>query len=397
MLLLTGPAILPGGLTDAAIVVDGSRIAWAGPRAHYEKEAAQFDVSETVDHNGLILPGLVDLHNHGGGGWSFPDTDHAADAMPAIMEHRKHGTTSVVASLVTAAPDILTRRVRALADLCDRGDLAGIHLEGPFISKDRCGAQDPDFIIAGSAGLTRSLLDAGRGHVVTMTVAPEADESGDVASALIAGGALPSYGHTDCSGALMTESVERARRLISQASEPRSSRPTATHLFNAMRPIHHRDAGPAFASLDAAARSQLVVELIADGVHTSADTVAYTFTLVPDDSLVLITDAMAAAGMADGSYRLGSLDVNVASGVATLASGGAIAGGTAHLIDVVRFAHCNAGVPLERAVAAASAVPARVLGKESEIGSLAAGMRADIVLASDDLRAQRVLHRGEWV
>lgn len=399
--LVTGRAVLNSDVVeDAAILIDGTTITFAGTAAGFSAAHPEFDTSthETIAHDGWIFPGLVDIHNHGGGGWSYPDTINADDAAPAIHEHRSHGTTSIVASLVTGPHDLLLSRIDALAELCDRGELAGIHLEGPYISDVRCGAQDPAYIRAGNAAETRELLARGRGHVATMTVAPEADPDGAVTRALVEGGAIPSYGHTDCSGPTMLEAVGLARDALASAdASARSAKPTATHLYNAMRPIHHRDAGPAFASIDAASRGDLIVELIADGIHTSADTVAYTFDLVADGALALVTDAMAATGMADGFYRLGSLDVSVASGIATLVQGGAIAGGTAHLLDVVRFAHVEAGVGLARVVNAASAVPARVLGLDDTVGSLAAGLHADVLLATNDLTAARVMHCGEWV
>lgn len=395
--LVRGRAVLGSALVpDAALVIEGETIVFAGTHAQFQARFAEGNpAQELVEHDGVILPGLVDIHNHGGGGWSYPDTTRADDALPAIEEHRRHGSTSIVASLVTASQDTLRTRVQALATLCDRGELAGIHLEGPFISTARKGAHDPQFIAEGDAGRTRDVIDAGRGYVVTMTVAPEADRDGEVTRALIEGGALPSYGHTDCSGTEMIEAVTRANSILATTdSRVRNRRPTATHLFNAMRPIHHRDAGPAFAAIDAAARGDLVAELIADGVHTSADTVAYTFDLIGEGSLMLITDAMAATGMADGSYRLGSLDVNVAGGIATLVEGGAIAGGTAHLLDVVRFSHQQAGVDLVRAVRAASFVPASVLGIADQVGELREGLRADLILADSDLRAERVMRKG---
>ena len=177
----------------------------------------------------------------------------------------------------------------------------------------------------------------------------------------------------------------------------RSALPTATHLFNGMRPIHHRDPGPALAALDAAATGELVVEVIADGVHLDARTVAHVFAIAAEGNVVLVTDAMAAAGMPDGQYRLGALDVTVAEGVATLSGGTSIAGGTAHLLDVVRFAVTEADIDLVRAVRAASSVPATVLGLQERIGSLAAGRRADVLLVDAQLAPVTVLRGGEIV
>ena len=303
--------------------------------------------------------------------------------MVAVMEHRRAGTTSLIASCVTAAPDILRRRTRVLADLCDAGELAGIHLEGPFISRERCGAQDPAFITAPDAELTRELIGLGRGHVVTMTLAPErpgATGDGGVIAALVEGGALPSFGHTD-SGA-------------GAGTPVRSTRPTATHLFNGMRPVHHRAPGPVPELLAAAASGRCVVELVGDGVHLDQTLVRSMFELLGRDGIVLVTDAMAAAGMPDGDYALGSQAVTVVDGVARLA-GGAIAGGTAHLIDVVRTTW-HGGVDLVDAVFAASRQGAGILGDES-VGALAPGLRADLVVVDEELRPVMVVRRGEVV
>lgn len=393
---IDGTAFLSGSFVpDAAILLEDDTITYAGP-ARGVPSGLTFD--DHVRHDGLILPGLVDLHCHGGGGFSFPDTEDPAQAAPAIAEHRAHGTTSIVASLVTAAQDTLMSRVRALRSLVEAGELAGIHLEGPFISHARKGAHDPQFIAEGNAARTLELLEEGGGAIATMTIAPEADLDGSVSRALIAHGALPSYGHTDCTGEQMVTAIQRAQEeLASVGPVARSLKPTATHLFNAMRPIHHRDAGPAFAAIDQAAAGTVVAELIADGVHTSADTVRYTFDLIGDGHIMLITDAMAATGMADGDYVLGSLPVTVKDGVATLTEGGAIAGGTAHLLDVVRFAHLEAKVPLERAILAATATPATVLGRD-DIGEIREGARADLALVSaEGLEPERVMHGGTWV
>lgn len=387
---LRGTAVLEQGLVpDALVLIDGGDVVWSGPAS----QAPEHSASEILDHDGLILPGLVDLHCHGGGGVSFPDSTSAQEMLTAVLEHRRYGTTSMVASLVTADAPTLRQRVRELAQLADAGEIAGIHLEGPFISVDRRGAQNPEHITGGDADLVRELAGIAGGALATMTVAPEAEDSGPVLEALAEVGAVPSLGHTDGSSSEMTRAVAKAGKEL-RRERGRSARPTATHLFNGMRPIHHRDPGPAFAALDAAARGELVVEVIADGVHLDPRTVAHVFAVAAEDSVVLVTDAMAAAGMPDGQYSLGALDVTVADGVATLTGGSSIAGGTAHLIEVLRTAVVDAGVDLVRAVRAATVVPARVLGLQDRIGSLEPGRRADAVLVDRELRPVTVLRGG---
>lgn len=392
-LALRGTAVLEQGLVpDALLLLEGGDIIWSGPAANAPEHTAE----QTLQHDGLILPGLVDLHCHGGGGASFPDAEGPEDMLTAVHEHRRHGTTSLVASLVTADAQTLRERVGDLASLAADGEIAGIHLEGPFISVERRGAQNPEHITAGDADLVRELAELAGGALATMTVAPEADGADAVIEALAEVGALPSLGHTDGSSQSMTRAIALSRAEL-RRERGRSALPTATHLFNGMRPIHHRDPGPALAALDAAATGELVVEVIADGVHLDARTVAHVFAIAAEGNVVLVTDAMAAAGMPDGQYRLGALDVTVAEGVATLSGGTSIAGGTAHLLDVVRFAVTEADIDLVRAVRAASSVPATVLGLQERIGSLAAGRRADVLLVDAQLAPVTVLRGGEIV
>lgn len=395
-LALRGTAVLEQGLVpDALVLCAGERILWAGPAAHAPAELLPED-SRVLEHDGLILPGLVDLHCHGGGGASFPDSEGAEEMLAAVLEHRRHGTTSLVASLVTADAATLREKVAQLTGLHRDGEIAAIHLEGPFLSEARRGAQNPDHLTDGDPALVRELAEIAGGALATMTVAPEAAGADEVIDALAGSGAVPSLGHTDGGSAEMTRAVDRSIAAL-RRRRGRSPLPTATHLFNGMRPIHHRDPGPALAALDAASRGEMVVEVIADGVHLDARTVAHVFALAAEDHVVLVTDAMAAAGMADGRYRLGALDVTVAEGVATLTEGGAIAGGTAHLVEVLRHAVLEAGVELVAAVRAASTVPARVLGLEDEIGSLAAGRRADVLMVDRALRPVTVLRGGQEV
>ncbi|MET0579101.1 MAG: N-acetylglucosamine-6-phosphate deacetylase, partial [Ilumatobacteraceae bacterium] len=385
-LILRGRLVTPRGiLDDGAVVVDGTTIVWVGPAGGLPEAWTLPDPSDAT-----ILPGLVDLHCHGGGAASFPDAVDAVDAQRAVDEHRRHGTTSLVASLVTAPTDVLLERTALLADLADAGELVGIHLEGPFLSAERCGAQNPADMRDGDPDLVRLVAETARGHLVTMTVAPEVPGADDVIAALVDAGAVPSIGHTDASAEQVDEAVDRGFDLLAQRGNRRL---TATHLFNGMRPLHHRDPGPIAACLAAAARGELVVELVADGTHLADGTVRAVFDLVGPGSIALVTDAMAAAGMPDGAYRLGPMEVTVADGVARIADEtGAIAGGVAHLLDVVRTV-VAAGIPLEDAVLAAATTPADVLGRR-DLGALAAGRRADLVVTDDDLRPVRVLRGG---
>ena len=204
---LRGRVVTPDHIIDDGVVVlSGSHIAWVGPADQAARAgfADAVEQAQAAPEGGYLLPGLVDVHCHGGGGESFPNAETAEQAMVSVLEHRRFGTTSLVASCVTAAPEVLRARTRVLAELCEDGELAGIHFEGPFVSVERCGAQDPTYIIDPDAALTRELIELGGGHVVTMTIAPEKPGiTGDdgVNAALIEGGALPSFGHTDSEAA----------------------------------------------------------------------------------------------------------------------------------------------------------------------------------------------------
>jgi len=415
--VLRGEVVTPTEvLPDGVVVLAGDRIAWVGPAGQLPSRWAD-DLPPDPAPGTTLLPGLVDLHDHGGGGSSFPDATTREEALVAAREHLRHGTTSLVASLVTAPRDVLLARAALLADLAESGDLVGIHAEGPFLSADRCGAQNPADMLTGNAALVADLAAAARGHLVTMTVAPEvpgvADGHGgsgdDVLAALVRAGAVPSVGHTDAAAEQVDAAVARARALLGGgrrgaaagggAGRGRSARPTATHLFNGMRPLHHRDPGPVAACLAAAARGELVVELVADGTHLADGTVRAVFDLVGPDAIALVTDAMAAAGMADGDYQLGPMAVRVGDGVARLrnpdGSAGAIAGGTAHLLDVVRSV-VGAGVGIVAAVRSAATTPAAVLGR-ADLGALAAGRRGDVVVTDGDLSCVAVYRAGALV
>ncbi len=405
---LTGRVVTPVEvIEEGAVVVTGEHIAWVGDARDADRAGFGNAVGAATPapEGGYLLPGLVDVHCHGGGGESFPNAETPEQAMTAVLEHRRHGTTSLVASCVTASPEVLRERTRTLAALAEAGELAAIHFEGPFISVERCGAQDPGCITDPDADLVRELLELGGGHVATMTIAPEKPgTTGDdgVIAALIEGGALPSLGHTDSEAAPVRAALaDASARLDDQrdAGEPvRCDVPTATHLFNGMRPMHHRTPGPVPELLAAAAKGRCVVEMIGDGVHLSPALVLDVFEMLGRESIVLVTDAMAAAGMPDGSYVLGSRPVTVSGGVARLADdsgAGAIAGGTAHLIDVVRTTW-RGGVDLVDAVYCASVQGSRVIGAPS-VGALEAGLRADVVVTDDDLRPMTVLRRGRLV
>lgn len=369
-----------GGVTDGVVSVAGERI--TAVRTLAEWTARQPDAITPV-FSGTLLPGLVDIHNHGGAGQRF-DTVNQREAVAAAEYHHGRGSTTVVAGIVTAAADDMVAQVAALRELAQDGVIGGIHAEGPFLSAARCGAHDRRYLRDPDQRLTRWLLSAADGQLRVMTLAPELPGFDGVAELLDENGVTVSLGHSDADYGTFLN-----------AMRPNGFATSVTHLANGMRPLHHRSAGPVAAALTAINRGQATVELIGDGVHVDAGFGAMVFACAPE-RVALITDAMAAAGMPDGVYRLGPQQVIVDDGVARVA-GGSIAGGTAHLLACVRWAVRECGVPLPVAVRAATLTPAVTAGL-TEVGDLRAGMYADLlVVEGDDLRLRRVLRRGKWL
>ncbi len=381
-----GRVVAPEGVVDdGLVVVSGRRIEYVG-----RAPAAQAEREERGDRDRIVLPGLVDVHNHGGGGASFTAADPESIAR-AAEHHLRRGTTSVVASVVADAPESMLAAVAAAADAADGDVVAAVHVEGPFLATRRCGAQDPRHLLPPDAGLARDLIAAGRGHVRVMTVAPELPGADKVVQLLLEQGVVPAVGHTEAGPAVV-------RRTLADTLAALGRPGLVSHLFNGMPSLHHRRPGPVAGALSAAAAGEGRVELIADGVHLADDTVRTVFDLLGPERIVLVTDAMAAAGMPDGSYYLGPQRVRVIGGVARLGEGaeGPLAGGTADLLGVVR--RCvAAGVDLAAAVEAATSSPAAALGLDALAGTLAPGRPADLVVADGDLRPLRVMRSGVWI
>ncbi|WP_211318596.1 N-acetylglucosamine-6-phosphate deacetylase [Nocardioides silvaticus] len=362
-------------LTPGWIRVDGDVIAEVGAGA----PPAPPDVALSESGAGAtVTPGFVDVHNHGGGGASF-DGGTTDDAATAVRAHLRHGTTTMLASLVSADQETLVSSVERLADVADDGLLAGIHLEGPWLSSSHAGAHDPALLADATPAAVDALLTAGRGHVRLVTLAPERPGGLDAVGRLAAAGVAAAIGHTDAT-------YDQTRAALDAGAT------LGTHLFNAMRGLHHREPGPVAALLE---HPDAYVELVADGVHVHPAALRLAADAKPQ-RIVLITDAMAAAAAAEGRYRLGRLVVEVADGVARLAGSGAIAGSTLTMAAAVRYTVREVGLPLEDAVRAATATPAAMLGLD-RVGALRPGHRADLVVLDDDLEVTRVLHRGRWV
>jgi N-acetylglucosamine-6-phosphate deacetylase len=389
-----GRVVTPEGvLSPGWIRLAGSRIDAVGPGG----PPGPTRLPLTDLGGAWVLPGFVDLHVHGGGGTSFTEGT-AEDARRAAEFHRRNGSTTMLASLVTAPLADLEARAAMLAGLAAEGVIAGLHLEGPFLAAARCGAQDPRHMIAPDVAAFDRLLAMSAGWLRVITLAPELPGATDLITAAVQAGVIAAVGHTDATADVTSAAVDAG------ASH-------ATHLFNGMRPLHHREPGPVGALLD---RDEVSCEVIADGVHLHDTAIRLAARAAGPGRLVLITDAMAAAGMPDGRYRLGSMWVDVAGGEARLAAdagpgagarpgagagprvSGAIAGSTATMASVVRHA-VAAGLPVTDVAAAASTNPARVLGLAGRTGALRPGLDADLVVCDEAFGLRAVMRRGEWV
>lgn len=374
MTLLAGGRVLtPEGFLDNAwIQVDGEQISAIGQGA----PPAEPDVDLAGQ---LVLPGFVDQHCHGGGGASFVTTD-AEEAKRAARFHLEHGTTSIMASLVSGSNEVLTAQVETLSPLVDDGTVIGIHLEGPWISLHFCGAHAQDQLRAPAAEEVAGLLALADGRIRMVTIAPELDGGIEAIRLVAESGALAAVGHTDADYETGLAAIEAGARVI-------------THLFNAMRPVMHRDPNAAGALI---ADPRVFGELICDGVHIHPTSIQLALRELSVDRTCMITDAMSATGVADGQYKLGELDVTVKDGVARLTEAGNIAGSTLTLDVALKFVVDNCGVSLEDASQMLSANPARVLGL-ADRGTLEPAKRADLVILDHSLALTGVYQAGQKV
>ncbi|MDO5628852.1 MAG: N-acetylglucosamine-6-phosphate deacetylase [Mobilicoccus sp.] len=371
MTLIAGDAVVTGDevLRPGWVEVAGGRVtaveAGSPPRP--------------VDHRGaVVVPGFVDMHTHGGGGGAFTEATDAAIEQATAM-HGRHGTTRLMASLVSAQPDELLRQVSALRAAVHDGRLLGIHLEGPWMSPCRLGAHDGATLRHPDPAEIDRLLAVADGTIRMVTLAPELPGALAATRQLRQAGVIVAVGHTDATHEETRAALEAGARV-------------ATHLFNAMRPLHHREPGPIAALLE---EERVTIEVIADGVHVHP--AAYRLvTRAAPDRVALVTDAMSAAGMSDGRYRLGSMDVDVTDGTARIAGTDTIAGSTATMDTLFRFAVHHHGPntesePSDAALLAAvrhtSLIPARALGLEA---GLHVGAAAEVVVLDETMRVTHV-------
>ena len=321
---------------------------------------------------GVAAPGFLDLQVNGFGGIDFLDSDAAGyrRAGEALLET---GVTAYLPTFITTAEEQLLAAVEEVPQAGDGPRILGIHLEGPFLAPGRLGTHPPLARRDPDPFLLERLLASGR--IRLMTLAPELEGADQLIDLLLRRGVTVSCGHTDATAEEANMAFDRGVR-------------TVTHLFNAMRPLRHRDPGIAGAAL---AREDVVVQIILDGVHLAPETARLVWRAA-EGRVALVTDAVSGAGVRDGSYSLGGFEVKIRDGVAR-GPDGQLAGSVLTMIEAVRNLHAL-GVPLSKALEAASTVPADVLGVPG-VGRLAPGAPADIVVVDDNLQIERVLVGGQ--
>lgn len=374
---LEGALVLPDRIVEHGLIeLRNGRIAglWDLENQTEPVHAA----ADTIRVDGFIAPGFIDLHVHGGGGADFMDADPEQVAV-ITTTHARYGTTGLLATTLTAPDEEILAAIRAAAAAKPAGArVLGYHIEGPFVSMKYKGAQDPRYVRPADLAEIDRWMAAGRpGDRWHVTLAPEAEGALAAIAYLVRRGAVVSVGHTDCTYAQLKEAREAGLC-------------HATHLFNAMRGLHHREPGTVGGALTL---DGMTVELIADGVHVHPVAMDLAIRARGKQNVLLVTDAMQAAGMPDGQYRLGKLKVFVQEGQARLEDG-TLAGSVLTMDRAVRNMVNLVGVDLPTAVAMASLHPARLHGLAERKGKLAAGMDADLVLLDRDLQVQATLVEG---
>ncbi len=359
-----------GTVEDGWVLVDGDTIRATGSGRDAPAAAELVDLGAAT-----LVPGFVDLHGHGGATEAYED----ASFTDALAMHRAHGTTRSVLSLVAnPVPALVASLAQVRAVMATDPLVLGAHLEGPFLSPDNKGAHNADHLVAPTPDVVDELLAAGEGVLRQVTIAPELPGALDAVRRFVAAGVTVAVGHT-------VGTYEQARAAFDAGAT------VLTHAFNAMPGLHHRAPGPIGAAV---ADDRVTLELILDGVHVHP-AAARTLIRAAPGRVALITDAMGAAGAADGAYRLGSLDVTVTDGVAHVAGTDTIAGSTLTQDVALRNAVELVGMSLSEAVAALTSVPARALGLGDRLGRIAPGYAADLVALSPSLEVQRVWGGGQ--
>lgn len=347
------------------------------------------DGEESIDGEGCYaIPGLIDLHFHGCKGYDF--CDGTRKAIEEIAKYEASvGVTAICPATMTLPVEELTHILEVAASYKETAekeqslvaDLIGVNMEGPFISIEKKGAQDAKNIISCNAEICQQFLDASKGLVKFVGIAPEKNENALEFINQMKDKVHISLAHTNADYDIAKAAFD-------------AGAVHAVHLYNAMPAFTHRAPGVIGAVSDCL---NVNAELICDGVHIHPSVVRATYKMMGEDRMILISDSMRATGMPDGSYTLGGLKVNVVGNHATLAEGGALAGSVTNLMDCMRTAVKQMGLPLETAVACATMNPAKALGEYDKYGSITPGKKGNVVLLDRDLNLKMVIKDGSII
>lgn len=344
--------------------------------------AESSEEEEVLDGEGCYaIPGLLDLHFHGCMGYDFCDGTREAIAEIAKYE-ASIGVTAIAPATMTLPVEQLEQILSVAAEYkkepSEGADLVGINMEGPFISQEKKGAQDERHIVSCDAAICQRFLEASKGLVKFVGIAPEKSTDSLNFIKEVKDKVNVSLAHTNAD-------YDMAKAAFDAGANH------AVHLYNAMPAFTHRAPGVVGAVSDS---EHVMSELICDGVHIHPSVVRATFKMMGEERMILISDSMRATGMPDGQYTLGGLKVNVTGNRATLASNGALAGSATNLMDCVRVAVKEMGIPLETAVACATINPAKSLGVYQDYGSITIGKKANVVLLDKELELKAVIKDG---
>ncbi len=326
------------------------------------------DASGPVDQTivGILIPGFVDIHCHGGGG-SYFSAKSDDEIQKVIDTHRANGTTTTFASLVSEPIDVLKEQIQRLVPFVESGKIAGIHLEGPYLSPDKCGAHDPALLRDPIVSELKELLDVADGSISMVTLAPELPHGIEAIEFLVDNGVVVAVGHSNANAEIGEKAFAAGASLV-------------THFFNAVPKIDHKNPS---VTLTALLDENIALELINDGHHVDNDATELLLRTAPG-RVILITDAMSAAGADEGGeFKIGSLDVIVKDGVARLTSNGSLAGSTLTMKSTFERLMSEFGSSIEYASYCASTLPAKVLGIEY-VGEIAIGKSANFVELDQD-------------
>lgn len=344
------------------------------------------DGVEVVDvQEQLLVPGFVDVHVHGGGGYDVM-SGRVQDIEGLSRFHAQKGTTSLLPTTLTADLDSTERAIRSIVEAKEKGtggaDVLGIHLEGPFINEKRCGAQNPAYIRPPSMKELDHFLDVAKNQVRLLTMAPEGSGALEMIRRAVERGVTVSIGHSDATYVQVQQAVEAGASHV-------------THLFNGMRALHHREPGVAGAAM---MLPELAVELICDGFHVHPELIDFIFQIKATDKVVMITDAMSAAGLPDGDhYELGGLACYMKAGQVRLKSSDDLAGSCLTMDQALRHVREYTGKSVEEILPAMTLNPARQIGYAEQKGSIERGKDADLVILSHQYEVQATYVRGECV